>query len=185
MKARAAGIAALALIGGCGDPEPPPPDTGIVVDVPPSERIAEAPPPPPSTAPGALPAPELDNVGTALGTWVERDGAALFGPPQGGARLIVACDREQGRVVFRRLGTQRSAATMRIVTATAAATMNAAVAEGPPRAVVGSLAAGDLFLTSLAATQDRFGVRIDRDRTLAMPADPLVGRVIAACRAPT
>lgn len=184
MIVRAVALAALVLVGGCGDPEPPPADTAVAVDVPPSERLAESPPPPPSTAAGALPAPELEDVGTALGTWVEREGAALFGPPQGGARLIVSCDREQGRVVFRRIGTNRSAATMRIVTATGAATMVASVDPGPPRAVVGSLAAGDLFLTSLAATGDRFGVRIDQDRTLAMPADPAVGRVIAACRAP-
>lgn len=184
MIPRAWVLAGVLLLAGCGEPDPPVQNATTAIDVPPTQRIPEGETPPPSTAPGALPAPELDDVGTALGTWAERDGRALFGPPDGSALLVVTCDADARRVVFQRIGRNGSAATMRAVTATAAASMTARVGEGPPRAVVGSLAADDVFLTSLAAAKDRFGVRVDDDRTLAMPADPAVARVIAACRVP-
>lgn len=176
-------LAALLMLAGCeAEPTPAPAPAGPDPEA--SPEIATAPPPPPSTAAGALPTPELDNVGTALGTWALRDGSAVFGPPDARAYFILSCDRKTRRVKMARTDRRGAAARLQVVTPSASATMTATIEPGPPRVVTGSLGADDMFLAALLATEGRFGVRIDNARTLAMPMAPEVRTVIEACRRP-
>lgn len=182
---RGAALATTLVLAGCNTEQPPAPapePTAPAVEATP--EIATAPPPPPSKAATALPTPELDNVGTALGSWTMSEGGAVFGPPGGRAYFTLSCDREARRVTMARTDRRGSAGRLQIVTPTASATMTASIDAGPPRAVTGSLSADDMFFAALLATDDRFGVRIDTARTLAMPMGPEVRTVIEGCRRP-
>ncbi|UZK69104.1 hypothetical protein OKW76_13905 [Sphingomonas sp. S1-29] len=176
-------LAALLVVAGC-KAEPTPAPAPAQPDAEATPEIATAPPPPASSVAGALPTPELDNVGTALGRWVLRDGSAMFGPPDAPAYFILSCDRDARRVKMARTDRRGDVSRIQIVTPSAAATMSATVEPGPPRMVTGSLSADDVFFGALLATDDRFGVRIDQDRTLAMTMASEVRTVIEGCRRP-
>ncbi|WP_033922565.1 hypothetical protein [Sphingomonas sp. 37zxx] len=176
-------LAAMIALAGCNT-EPnaaPKPAQPAADDTP---QIATAPPPPVSPDTTRIATPELDHVGTALGSWSMQDGNAVFGPPGGNPYFILSCDAQARRVRMARSDRRGDADRLQIVTANASATMTASIDPGPPRMVAGSLSADDMFFGALLAGDDRFGVRIDRQRTLAMPMAAALRTVIENCRRP-
>ncbi|TPG43425.1 hypothetical protein EAH79_06550 [Sphingomonas koreensis] len=146
-----------------------------------------APAPSSVTGSAALPTPELDGVATAAGTWrfqVSADGdQAVFGDAGEPSEFAMRCDADARRMVFTRAAADGSGATMQIVAADGAATLDASpTAEGRTRATD---VVTDTFLTDvLADAQGRIGVKVGGGPTLAMPVDPVIGQTIRRCAAP-
>ena len=133
----------------------------------------------------ALPAPELAGAKTEPGRWqLSADGIeAAFGVPGKPPEFALRCDAEARRMVFTRAASGGRGNTLQIVATTGAATFDAASdGHGGTRA---SDFVTDTFLTQvLAETKDRIGVSVGGGATLAMPADPAIGKVIRRCAAP-
>jgi len=135
----------------------------------------------------ALPAPELAGVETAQGRWrfqVSAEGdQAIFGTPGQAAAFAMRCDIEKGRMVFSRAAAGQQGDTLQIIASDGAATFPAET-DGHGRIRTEDFVR-DTFLTQvLAQAEGRIGVRIGSGRTLAMPADPIIGQTIKRCAAP-
>jgi hypothetical protein len=138
----------MLLLAGCTPTAPQPADTGD------NEAVAVS-VPGPETAIGAgnLPTPELDGVPTLAGRW-RRDraaagDAAIFVEPTGRPVFALRCARAQRRLLFVLAGSagQGAAGSMKIITASGAASYPAM----PRRFAPGSMAmaaAEDSFITT-------------------------------------
>ncbi|HVI97607.1 MAG TPA: hypothetical protein VM657_00920 [Sphingomonas sp.] len=135
----------------------------------------------------ALPAPELEGVATAQGSWRFQVSAkgdqAVFGDAGEASEFAMRCDAGTRRMVFTRAASGGTGATMQIVAANGAATFY--TEPGPAGRTQASDPATDTFLTDVLATaKDRIGVRIGNGPTLAMPVDPVIRQTILRCAAP-
>lgn len=142
------------------------------------------------TAPEANAAAVADNVAAtappvAIGRWTyaESARAAWFGEPDAEARFSIACDQRAGRLIFTRGAEARPGEAMTIAASgvsrdLAIAPVSAAAAMPEASA---SIAAGDPWLDQLAQADGAITVRIGRGEPLTLPADPAIGRAIAAC----
>ena len=162
-----------------------------------TDRNSAAAPPPPKPihvpapsadlAPGELPAPELQGVHTARGDWtIERapeGDTARFGLPGGDAAFTISCDRAGKRVVFLARGVpyQETGSQMRIVTGTGAASFAGRDAKTMTGVTASDLLTDTFLHEVLAKAIGRIGLTIGNGATFAMPASPVIGKVITGC----
>lgn len=175
-------LAVLVALAGCSPDAPPAPEA--------STNQIEAvtiPGPDAQVAAGSLPTPELDGVATTPGRW-RRDrgptGDAVIFADRGGRTLFgMRCARAKQRWLFVRAGNSGGAGSMKIVTASGAASypvLPRAFAPG----VIAAAAIDDPFIaTSLAQATGRIGVMLSGGAVLAMPADAVIGDVVRDCMA--
>ncbi|RHW18330.1 hypothetical protein D1610_07660 [Sphingomonas gilva] len=122
----------------------------------------------------------------AAGSWTyaESARAAWFGEPDAEARFSIACDQRAGRLIFTRGAEARPGDAMTIVTPSATRELPIAPATDAatmPEASA-SISAADPWLDQLARADDAITVRVGTGEPLALPADPAIGRAIAACK---
>ncbi|WP_374147823.1 hypothetical protein [Sphingomonas sp. 28-63-12] len=186
MRAQLVAMAGLIVLASCA----PSPDqaadkgnaTAVVVSVAGPDRVVVA---------GALPTPELDGVTTTPGHW-RRDSApagdaAVFVDQHGQTQFAMRCDRAAHRLLFVRAAPAGDGGMLKIITGSGAASFVAR----PRRFAPGAMAAvpfDDSFVTAaLATASGRIGVMLTGsaapNRTLAIPADAMIGGVIGDCRA--
>lgn len=182
MRRAGAGAALFALtlagpLGGCsGEPDPAPAPTPVAsVAVPPPVPVTTR-----STAPGELPAPELDGAVPLNGTWRMQasatGSAASYTGADGAVRFAVRCDPQARRILLLAAG---GAGAMRVVTRDAAATFPTDAADGG--GVAARLTTGQTFLDALARAET-FGVAVGEAAMQRLPGDAAIGQVVRSCR---
>ncbi|TKD53194.1 hypothetical protein [Sphingomonas baiyangensis] len=180
---RGALFAATLALASCGDaPEPPPPAPEAEPAAPPLEvALPTRPPPPAASAADALPSPELDGTGSAIGAWRIEAGAAIFGGDAEDMRIRLACDRPSRSIAITRSAAPADAANLRLVTQSAAVTLPVTVSDQMAEARIGS---DDSFIRALADERGRLGIRIDEGETLAVEVEPALRTMLDRCRRP-
>lgn len=173
-------LAVLIALAGCSPDKAPKAATNQIDAV-------TIPGPDAQVAAGSLPTPELDGVATTPGRW-RRDrgptGDAVIFADRGGRTLFgMRCARAKQRWLFVRAGEMGDAGSMKIVTASGAASypvLPRAFAPG----VMAVAAIDDTFIaTALAQATGRIGVLLGGGAVLAMPADAVIGDVVKDCMA--
>lgn len=149
-----------------------------------------APPPPPPTRvlpPAPAPAPlarDWRDWPVTPGTWrYEQDarGArALFGLPNGEARLVLRCDLPARRMFVSRAGTVATPLTVRTTSVTRAVTVRPTGGASPYVAV--ELPVRDPLLDAMAFSRGRFVMEQAGVPPLVVPSWAEIGRVIEDCR---
>lgn len=178
-------LAVLVALTGCSPDAPPAPEAGTN-----QMEIVTIPGPDAQVAAGSLPTPELDGVATTPGRWRRDRGAgggaggdAVIFADRGGRTLFgMRCARAKQRWLFVRAGAVGGGAgSMKIVTASGAASypvLPRAFAPG----VIAAAAIDDPFIaTSLAQATGRIGVMLSGGAVLAMPAEAVIGDVVRDC----
>lgn len=122
----------------------------------------------------------------ASGSWAyaESARAAWFGEPNAEARFSIACDQRARRLIFSRPVEARPGDAMTISTSSATrelAIVPASDGAAEPEAGA-SVAADDPWLDALARSEGAITVRIGAGEALTVPADPAIGRAVAACK---
>ncbi|WP_414899799.1 hypothetical protein ACMT1E_09150 [Sphingomonas flavalba] len=122
--------------------------------------------------------PEIAGLAVADGRWTLTDGpAARFG--LGGEPVFsIACDKAMRMIVMTRAGVNGTA--LQLLTERGATRFDAQTAGDD---TVARFAAGyPWFKDVLAKAGGAIGVRVEDGIPLVLPADPLIGEVVAGCR---
>ncbi len=173
-------LAVLIALAGCSPDKAPVPEAGTN-----QTEAVTIPGPDAQVAAGSLPTPELDGVATTPGHW-RRDkavgGDAVIFADRGGRTLFgMRCARAKQRWLFVRAGNPGGAGSMKIVTASGAASYSVLPRAFAP-GVIAAAAIDDPFIaTSLAQATGRIGVMLGGGAVLAMPAEAVIGDVVRDC----
>ena len=157
---------------------------------PPADR--EAPPrpapvrpvPPPPPPPPPPPAADWRDWPMTPGTWrYDRDARgtrAMYGLPNGEARLVLRCELPARRMFLSRAGTATGPLTVR--TSSVARTLAIRPTGGQPPYVAAELPARDPLLDAIAFSRGRFAIEQAGVAPLVAPSWAEIGRVIEDCR---
>ena len=177
-------LGTLALVA-CVPPSPEP------TPVPSPAPAATAPSPEPDSAPPQVVTPSFDNWMDApqtAGDWSYTQDSgetlAVFGTdrtPQG-IKLLLACNRQTGRIGIARQGTATGQVEMLIRTETQDRRLTAGPVTSRAPMVVAEVAASDPLLDAMAFSKGRFAVEVAGLEPVFVPAWPEVTRVIEDCR---
>ncbi len=99
-----------------------------------------------------------------------------------GGTLVLACNREAGKVSMSRRGTASGLVPMTILTSSGERSITATASPGPPPHVGASFPARDSILDAMAFSRGRFAVETAGMATLYVPSWPEISRVIEDCR---
>lgn len=168
-----------ALAGGCsgaGAGEGPAPTPT------PSPRASASPPAPAAVTGGTAPA-DLASAPLASGTWFQREGGALFGPPGEDPIFLIECDRDNRVIYIDRDGKLAQPGTLTVTAGgvTRSYPVPPSLDDDLPT-VEATVPIDDPMLNTLMGASGRIAVRIDRQPWLVMPVHPAIAATIKACR---
>jgi hypothetical protein len=113
------------------------------------------------------------SAGGPVAVYIGRDGSGDF---------VMGCNRARASIDLWRAGTSAGPRTMRLLTETAARTVQVVQAEDTNPYLMASLPARDPLFDAMALSKGRFAVEVEGQPTLYLPSWAEVTRVIEDCR---
>ncbi len=172
-----ASILSMVLLAACSTPEPAPTPT------PQPPQIVT---PPPAPAPTPQPVGKWTDWPLASGDWIyrsdQRGPLALFGTPNGDAKLLIRCDQNQKRIFISHAGSVGNGASMTLRASSGLQTFPARSTGGATPYAAVSMAPDEYMLDRIAFSRGRFAVQTTGLTSLAIPIWPEFTRVVEDCR---